>query len=153
LERLVDDEISFVSSSAEKAEERLEAQRLDRMRTLFRTIDASVEVLYALQEQDQADQAATFFRSQIRRPLRQGFQALITAALEDERAEAEAQDRRTVALSVRLRAVVLAAAALGVVLVAVGGLMLHRTLVRPVGRLTAGAAAIERGEFGYRIDV
>src|SRR5687768_4376959 len=63
LRRAVEGEAALLRTPGERAEEQVEAQRLDRMVTLFGEIDRAVERLLLLNQQGRREEAVALFRS------------------------------------------------------------------------------------------
>jgi two-component system, OmpR family, sensor kinase len=93
LEQLTHEEIAFVRAPEDQDQERLELDRLRRMRALYAEIDRSAERLFALRDAGREDEAIALFRQRIEAQLDVGFEDLIAAAIADEAEEVERADR------------------------------------------------------------
>ena len=151
LGELNDQEIAFVGQSENASNERLEAERLRKMRTLFRDIDRAVERLLLLDQQDQRDEAVTLFRSEIENCLDADLERLIAEALADERSEVAEADAAAKRLSRGLMLGTLAVLGLLLAVAVAAGFKFSRSLRTPIQALAEGTQAIEHGDLAHRI--
>jgi two-component system, OmpR family, sensor kinase len=151
LERLTHQEIAFVRAPEEQERERLELDRLRRMRALYAEIDRSAERLFALRDAGREDEAVALFQQRIEARLDAGFEDLIAAAIADEAEEVEQADREAAEVTRRLMALLAALSLIAIAAGMVSGYLLHRSLARPIGLLTRGAIAIGHGDLEHRI--
>ena len=151
LGELNDQEIAFVGQSEDASNERLEAERLRKMRTLFRDIDRAVERLLLLDQQNQRDEAVTLFRSEIENRLDADLERLIAEALADERSEVAEADAAAKRLSRGLMLGTLAVLGLLLAVAAAAGFKFSRSLRTPIQALAEGTQAIEHGDLAHRI--
>lgn len=144
-------EVSTLDGLDEIQRELSDVEGASRMTELYNAIDRAAQEVFALQADGRQDQAVAIFRREVEYRLSNDFEALIEAALQDERSEvaaerAEVREQQQVAF--------IGAGALSFVALAVGGFLgisLHRSIVRPMRELAAGADAIAAGRFEHRI--
>jgi signal transduction histidine kinase len=151
LRRLAREEDDLVSDPDNDVEEQEEALRLDQMRTLVREINRAVERVLLLDQQGRRDEAVALFRSDIENRFDRDFEALIIAAVEDEREDVLEADATAQRLSSILMIAALAMLGLLLALVVVSGWRFTRSLRRPIDALVEGAEAVERGNLDHRI--
>ena len=151
LGELNDEEIAFVGQSEDASNERLEAERLRMMRTLFRDIDRAVERVLLLDQQDRRDEAVTLFRSEIENRLDADLERLIAEALADERSEVAEADAAAKRLSRSLMLGTFALLGLLLAVAVASGFQFSRSLRRPIQALAEGTQAIEHGDLAHRI--
>ena len=151
LRRAVEGEAALLRTPGERAEEQVEAQRLDRMVTLFGEIDRAVERLLLLNQQGRREEAVALFRSDIENRLDAEFAQLIADGLEDERNEVRQVDDNLVTLTDLVRNTTLAALAVLLVISLISSILFARSLQLPIKRLTQGTLAIARGDLDHRI--
>ena len=151
LREITRQEDAAVHDETERAEERTEFDRIDRMEALLRRIDRAVERLLLLDQQGRRDEAVALFRSEIENRLDAEFESLIAAAVADERAETLAVEADVARLAGWVTAATLAGVVALVAATLVAGFLFARSIARPIRALAGGAHAIERGELGHRI--
>ncbi|MDQ0327600.1 signal transduction histidine kinase [Rhodopseudomonas julia] len=145
------DETAFLGSRGDAHGQAEEAVRIGRLKSLYDDMNRRGEALLAMQKVGQGEAAARVFFRTIDRRADEEFSALIDAAMADEIAEIEMADSEARELLGRLGwgiglvSAVLLSAAL------IAGYVLHRSLARPIRRLSAGAEAIGRGELSFRL--
>jgi len=144
-------EIASLRDPAEQGEERVELERLERMRTLFRQIDRSAERLLLLNQEGRREEAIALFTAQIENHLDAEFEGLIAAAVADERLEAARVSDETAQLARRLMIGTIAVLA-GILAVSILlAVRFHGAIAPPLRALSEAAAAIGRGDLGHRI--
>ena len=148
---LTQEVIASMRDPVEREEERLELDRLRSMRSLFGQIDLAVERLLLLSQEGRQQEAIALFRSEIENRLDADFERLIAAAVADERGEAARVDDETAEWARRMKLGTIAALALMLGVTAASGLQFYRAIEPPLGALTKGTLAIERGDFGHRV--
>lgn len=151
LEKVTRDEFAFLKDSGEQKEELDEFYRLHRMRTLYAELNRSVTEVFALRDQGSMNEAIGLFRSEIENRLDAEFEALLKAARLDEKEEVVQAEREADALRRRLGWITAIVKSCVIVLCVVSGLLLIRSLMRPIKLLTEGTEAISRGELHHRI--
>jgi two-component system, OmpR family, sensor kinase len=151
LEKVTRDEFAFLRDSGAQEEELDEIYRLHRMRTLYAELNRAVAEVFALRDQGRLNEAITLFRSDIENRLDAEFEALLRAARLDEEEEVARTKREADALRQRLGWITAIINSCVIVLCVVSGLLLVRSLMRPIKLLTAGTEAISRGELHHRI--
>ena len=147
----VEQEENLLRTPGERAEEQLEAHRLDRMVTLFGEIDRAVERLLLLDQQGRREEAIALFRSDIENRLDAEFAQLISDGLDDERNEVRLVESNLVTLTGLVRNTTLAALAVLLVISLISSILFARSIQLPIKRLTQGTLAIARGDLDHRI--
>ncbi|MFM9858033.1 ATP-binding protein [Pseudoxanthobacter sp. M-2] len=146
-------EVSTFNSVEEVRRELSDVEELATLRELYRAIDRAAEQVFGLKAEGRMDAAVEVFRRDVEYRLANDFENQIEAALQDERDEVagELADVRRMQNRLFIGAGVFSAIAL----IAGGALgwVLSRSIVGPVGRLAAGAAAVARGELDHRVAV
>lgn len=148
---LVEREIAFVRTDAERADESEELARAHAMRDLFESIDFTVQRLMLLRDQGRQGEAVALFREDIEDRMDEDLEVYISAAIADEEAELAAIETRTNQLERQLRWLVLGVCFAGLAVSVAAGAILARALTRPIEALIAGARAIGEGDLGHRI--
>ncbi len=151
LRQEIEREADLLRTSEERAEEQVEAQRLDRMVTLFGEIDRALERLLLLDQQGRREEAVALFRSDIENRLDAEFAQLIIDGLEDERNEVRQVDDNLLHLTGLVRNTTLAALAVLLVVALISSMLFARSIQLPIKRLTQGTLAIARGDLDHRI--
>ncbi len=151
LEKITNEEQTFLASWARPDERLDEIHRIERMRALYQQINASVAEVLALLGRDQQSDAILLFRREIENRLDAEFEHLLTAAALDEQEEVQRVDREAEAFWQRLAVATGATAFVAVAVCFLSGGLLARSLLRPINLLTQGTEAISRGELGHRI--
>jgi two-component system, OmpR family, sensor kinase len=152
LRDLVEREIAFVRSPVEREAENAELVRVDAMRNLFDQIDLTTQRLLLLRDQGRQPDAVELFRTEIEDRLDEDLEQLIATAIADEETELRDLEARTNAVEARLM-LLIALVALAALAVSGGaGVILTRSLTRPIRELIAGTRAIGEGDLGYQID-
>lgn len=144
-------EFATLGGLGEVQQELPEAEFSARLHEFYRAIDRAAARVFKAQAEGQQDRAVDIFRRSIEYRLSNDFETMLERARQEERSEvADELDRVQGAQHVLL---IIAGIFSGLVVVAgVGsGLALHRSIVRPVRQLTAGAEAIARGRLDHRI--
>jgi two-component system OmpR family sensor kinase len=139
------------SSPVERAEEAGELEKLEAIATHFDQTDRAVERILLLARDGRHDEALGAFRGQIENRFDADFGRRIDEALADERAEVanvEASSDR-LARFLLFATVTLVLATLGAA--AALGTQFKNAIVRPLRRLTEGAAAIAEGDLAHRV--
>ena len=144
-------ELAFLEGSTEQDSERVEVERLDRMRTLYDEINAAVERALALRKAGRHEEAVQLFRREIENRLDAEFEQLVAVGLEDEIREVGAADRHAQKVAQRLTILVGVALLVALAATQVSGYLLYRSLVGPIAQLTKGAIALGDGDLSYRI--
>jgi two-component system, OmpR family, sensor kinase len=151
LEKVTRDEFAFLRNSGAQVEELDELYRLHRMRTLYAELNRAVGEVFALRDQGRMNEAITLFRSDIENRLDAEFEALLMAARLDEKEEVARTEGEAEALWRRLGWITAIVKLCVVVLCVLSGLLLVRSLMRPIKLLIKGTEAISRGELHHRI--
>jgi two-component system, OmpR family, sensor kinase len=152
LTRLIEDEIEFVRTAAERTDETEELARVNKMRELFENIDLTAQRLLFMREQGRQDEALRLFREEIEESLDAELEEHIAAALADEEDELRLLERRTNQLETRLTLLIVAVTMAALLIAGVAGILLTGALTRPIRELIAGTRAIGEGNLSYRID-
>jgi signal transduction histidine kinase len=151
LRGLVEREIAFVRSAAERQQENEELVRVDAMRELFENIDFTTQRLLFLRDQGRQEEALGLFREEIEERLDAELEDLIAAAIADEERELLLIEQRTNELETRLTLLVVSVALAALLVAGIAGTVLTRALTRPIRDLIAGTRAIGEGDLSYRI--
>jgi signal transduction histidine kinase len=152
LARLSEQELAFARTEADRAEETAESRRIEAMRTLFEEIDMTTQTLLVLRNQGRLDEAIRLFREDIEDSLDADLEVHIEAAIRDEELQLQSLDRALNALEDRMMLQAIGVALAALVITSVAGIMLARSLTRPIEELIAGARAIGEGNLAYRIN-
>jgi signal transduction histidine kinase len=144
-------EMASLRDPVEQGEERVEIERLDRMRMLFQQIDRSAERLLLLNQEGRREEAIALFSSQIENRLDAELEGLIAAAVADERAEAARVNDQSAQLARRLLVGTIAALAAILTVSILLAIRFHGAIAPPLRALSEAAAAIGRGDLGHRI--
>jgi two-component system OmpR family sensor kinase len=151
LARLIEQEIDFVRSDEERAQETEELSRVQTMRSLYESIDVTAQRLMFLRDQSRQEEAVELFREDIEDRLDEELEQYISAAILDEESELERIEERTNQLERQLSLLVLSVCLVGLVVSISAGALLARALTRPIEALISGARAIGEGDLSYRI--
>jgi signal transduction histidine kinase len=151
LTSLVEDEIDFVRTAAEREAEHAELARAGKMRELFENIDLTAQRLLFLREQGRQDEAVRLFREEIEERLDAELEEHIAAAIADEEEELRQIETRTNELERRLSLLIVGVSLSALLVAGVAGALLARALTRPIRELIAGTRAIGEGNLSYRI--
>jgi signal transduction histidine kinase len=141
----------LVGKSGEAREQLDETYRLQRMRAVFAEIDRVVADLVVKRNQGQQEEAVLQFRRDIENRLDAEFESLLTEARLDETEEVHRAERDAEALWRRLGWITAVSAIFVISLCVASGLLLARSLTKPIRLLTKGTEAISRGELEHRI--
>ncbi len=153
LRRVTAAELEFLERAGETGDEAEELAEVDRLRTLYDRIDASVNPVFLYNANGRRAEALAMFRAEIKARLETDLQRQLATAVAGERAEVADAEARAAALSRRLTIALIATAILGLIISIGAALLLNRSLSGSIRRLTEGAAAIGQGTLGHRIDV
>jgi hypothetical protein len=141
-------EIASLRDPAAQGEERVELERLERMRTLFQQIDRSAERLLLLNQEGRQQEAIALFTAQIENRLDAELENLIAAAVADERLEAARVNSESAQLARRLMigtiAVLAAILAVSILL----AVRFHAVIAPPLRALNDAASAMRRRRSG-----
>lgn len=148
-ERLVNEELGFLVDPAARAGEEAEILRIGAMRNAVEGLDLMRETVAALLDEGRRGEAEALYRDQIEHRLDSVLGALIDAATTNERREVEEAIASSAELSARLRGLDLGLMALVAALGLANGLMLQRSISRPIAALAAGADAVGRGDLAH----
>lgn len=148
---LIEREVAFVRSEAERTAESAELARAHAMRDLFESIDLIVQRLMFLRDQGRQQEAVSLFREDIEDRMDEDLERYISAAIQDEEEELSAIETRTNQLEGQLRWLVLGVCFAGLAVSVAAGALLARSLTRPIEALISGARAIGEGDLGHRI--
>jgi two-component system, OmpR family, sensor kinase len=152
LTRLIEQEIGFVRSEEERAQENEELVRVETMRSLYESIDVTAQKLMFLRDQGRQEEAVELFREDIEDRLDEELEHYISAAIRGEEMELEAIENRTNQLERQLTMLVLGVCLAGLAVSVSAGALLARALTRPIEALISGARAIGDGDLSYRIE-
>ena len=151
LQKATAGEAEFLKARGGDDNEGNELFRIERLRTLYRELNQSVDQVFALRSQGRQDEAILLFRLEIENRLDAEFENILIAAKLDEKEEVEEAERDAEALWQQLTWIA-TITTLAVLAAGVGpGLSLERSLTRPIKLLTEGTEAIGRGELDHRI--
>lgn len=148
---LIEREIAFVRSDAERADESEELIRARAMRDLFESIDLTVQRLMFLRDQGRQQEAVALFREDIEDRMDEDLERYISAAIADEESEISMIETRTNQLEGQLLWLVLGVCFAGLAVSVAAGALLARALTRPIKAFVSGARAIGEGDLGHRI--
>ena len=142
---LIEDEIEFVRSDIERAEENEELVRVRAMRQLFENIDLTAQRLLFLRDQGRQDDALRLFREEIEESLDAELEDHIGAAIADEEEELRLIQDRTNELESRLTWMIAGITLSALVVSGAAGALVTGALTRPIRELIAGTRAIGEG--------
>lgn len=128
-----------------------ELGRIERIRGIYREIDASVKRLLALRDAGRPEAAVGVFLRDIENRLERELEILIVEAVAGERREVDEAEREAAATARRLAVLIAAATILALAVTAIAGRRLDRFIIRPVRELTTGAVALGHGDLSRRI--
>lgn len=148
---LIEREIAFVRSDAERADESEELILARAMRDLFESIDLTVQRLMFLRDQGRQQEAVALFREDIEERMDEDLERYISAAIADEESEISMIETRTNQLEGQLLWLVLGVCFAGLAISVAAGALLARALTRPIKAFVSGAHAIGEGDLGHRI--
>lgn len=148
---LIEREIAFVRTEAERVSENEELTRARAMRELFESIDLTVQRLMFLRDQGRPEDAVRLFREHIEDRMDEDLEVYISAAIRGEEAELAAIESRTSQLESQLRRLVLGVSFVALAVSVAAGALLARALTRPIAALISGARAIGEGDLSHRI--
>lgn len=151
LTELIEREIAFVRSDAERLDESEELIRARAMRDLFESIDLTVQRLMFLRDQGRQQEAVALFREDIEERMDEDLERYISAAIADEESEISMIETRTNQLEGQLLWLVLGVCFAGLAVSVAAGALLARALTRPIEAFVSGARAIGEGDLGHRI--
>lgn len=145
-------EIATLTNMEQIQNELPEIEETRRMIELYHAIDMAAAQALVLQRDGQTDAALTVFVRDVEFRLKTEFAALLNSGLQDERNEItdELANVQRTHNAVLIAAATTAALAVGAMLIL--GIILQRSIVRPVQNLTAGARAIADGNLDHRIE-
>jgi len=147
LTRLVEEELVRVGP-----EEGLrEKERLGRLRALYDGGAEESEAILALAAGGNRAEAGRRFGEALETMFDKEFASLVAQAMVEGRRAEETGSRQMGSVAARTSWLALGLSAFSAVFIATLGLLLTRDITRPIKRLTAGTAAIGRGDFGHRI--
>ncbi len=151
LRSLTEQEVSFVRTAEEQAAATKELDRVRTMQELLNDIDLIVQRLLFLHEEGREGEAVQLFQDHIELRLDAELGEHISAAIagEDEKLRFFAQ--QTTQLQQRLTLLVGGVTLTALVISAIAGFSLTRSLTRPIRDLIAGTRAIGDGNLSYRI--
>ncbi len=152
LEGVIRGELNFLKRRGTGEEDLDGLHRLERMRTLYQEIDRAVAQVFQLRGQGRHDEAIHLFSRKIENRLDAEFDNLLTNAILDEQEEVDQTERDADELWRQLALVTAVVTLLAIAASLVSGLMIARSLKRPIMLLAEGADAVARGRLGHRID-
>jgi signal transduction histidine kinase len=153
LQRVTREEFSTIRSQDEMQRELSDVEMSARLSELYADIDKAADEVFALQDAGRKDRALEVFRKDVEYRLANDLENLIDVALVDERSEVSAA-RAEVSHKQQLLFIATLASALTALVAGAGlGFGLHRSIIKPVEALAAGANAIAQGRFDYRVPV
>lgn len=152
LEAVIKGEAAFLGLDGERDSDLDGLHRLERMRALYREISRAVAHVFQLREEGRQGEAVSVFRRDIENRLDAEFDSLLTAAILDEEEEVHRIERRAGELWHRLALVTAAVTLAAVAAGSVSGLLLERSLRRPISLLEEGTEAVAQGRLDHRID-
>jgi len=151
LESLTREEGLFLAAHASGETQQIEFDRLNRMRDLYDDMNRRYEALLTMREAGQTEAAIRVFFRDIDRRLSEELEGLIDEGVAGEISEVEAADRDAKALVGALAEGIGVTAGLVLLATVAAGLLLYRSIMPPIGRLSAGAVAIGRGDLSFRV--
>jgi nitrogen fixation/metabolism regulation signal transduction histidine kinase len=152
LEGVIRGEFEFLRRRGEGEHDLDGLHRLDRMRVLYQEIDRAVAQVFQLREQGRQDDAVLLFRREIENRLDAEFDNLLTNAILDEEEEVNRTEQGADELWRRLALATAGVTLLAIAACLVSGLLIARSLKRPIALLTRGTEAVARGRLDHRID-
>jgi len=151
LEQVTRGEFEFLVRTGTQGDQQDGFRRIEQMRTLYEGISRSVNDLFALRAEEKQDEAIRLFRRDIENRLDAEFEGLLAAAIAEEREESAQAERDAEALWRRLAWITGITTIAAVIACLVAGLLLARSLMRPIDLLVKGTEAVRRGELDHRI--
>ena len=151
LERLILDEMAMVADRDERAAEKIELDRVRRMRLLYQDIDMKTQRLLFLREQDRLQDAIDIFREQIEDRLDTDLETEMAAAIADEENELRRLSQITNRLESQFQRIILAVTLVALLISSCAALLLSRSLRRPIAALASATTAMAEGDLAYRI--
>jgi signal transduction histidine kinase len=149
---LIEREIDFVRTDAERADESEELARAHAMRDLYESIDLTAQRLMLLRDQGRQEEAVALFREDIEDRMDQDLEAFISAAIAGEERELDVIEGRTNQLEAQLRWLVLGVCFAALAASIAAGALLARSLTRPIEALISAARGIGDGDLRQRIE-
>jgi signal transduction histidine kinase len=149
--RLTQEETDFLTAGGLAQAQKAEVDRIVRMHDLYDDMTRRFEALLTMREAGQGEAAARVFFRDVDRQLNDEFEGLIDDAVAGEIAEVEAADSEAQELVRALAWGIGLTSALVILATMVAGFSLYRSIVRPIGKLSAGAVAIGRGDLSFRV--
>jgi two-component system OmpR family sensor kinase len=151
LRQVMQEETAFLARKGLDEGQAEEFDRLARMRELYDDMNRRYDALLAMSEAGQGEAAIRVLFRDVDRQINDELESLIDAAIAGEIGEIEAADREAQELIRLLGWGIGLISALVVVGVLLAGYLHHRSIVRPVRRLSAGAVAIGEGDLAFRV--
>ncbi|GAA0600658.1 HAMP domain-containing sensor histidine kinase [Craurococcus roseus] len=152
VEGVIRGEFGFLKGRQEGEEDLDGLHRLDRMRTLYQEINVAVAHASQLREEGRQDEAILLFRREIENRLDVEFDALLTGAILDEEEEVRRTERRADELWHRLALATAIVTLMAIAASLVSGMLIARSLRRPIMLLADGTEAVAQGRLDHRID-
>jgi signal transduction histidine kinase len=150
LVRQTEQETAFLSAE-EQPQEFAESQRVGRLEASFADLHPLVDRVIAL-KQGGSDEAARQLHQLVEQRFEGEIAAMLAAAMADEEREVVETDARITERAAR-RVAFLIAAGLGALAISlITGLVLDRSLSRPLRELLAGVRALKAGNLQHRVE-
>lgn len=144
-------EFTTLGGLGEVQRELPELELAARLHEFYRAIDRAAARVFQAQAEGRQDRAVDIFRRSIEYRLSNDFETMLERARQEERDEVAQEMARVQGAQHTLLVIAGVFSALVAVAGIGSGLALHRSIVRPVRQLTAGAEAIARGRLDHRI--
>jgi signal transduction histidine kinase len=151
LTALVEQEAELLRSDSDREEERVERERVARMRDIYTELDAVADRLLLLAEEGRADEVTVLFRDAVENGFSADLDQEIAATIADEEGELSEIRANSVRLRSQLVLLVLSVSLVAVLVTGAAGVQLTRTLTKSIRDIVSGTRAIGEGDLGYRI--
>ena len=148
---LTEAEFGALRDAQDRREERAEVVRIDQLEGLLRRIDAAAKAVGARGNDGLSPRAWQSLTLTLEQDIDGRFRRLIDAALADERDEVRRVEQRGDALTRRLIGIASLVSLTAVALALLLGVMLFRSVKRPLDTLLVGTTRLAAGEFGFRL--
>lgn len=152
LRRKIEQDDDLFRDPDNAGEEKEETDRLERMRTLVRAIDRTVERILLLTQQGRRDEAISVFRTEIENRYDKDLESLIDVAVADEREDVAEADATAQKVSQALLIGFIGALAVLLAIIVASGVLFARSLRRPIDILVEGTRAVEQGDLAHRVE-
>ncbi|QVL49736.1 MAG: HAMP domain-containing protein [Thiocapsa sp.] len=126
-------------------------RRLTDLRLLFHKIEATVDHIVLLQQQDRLPEAIELFRGEIEKGFDSEVELFLADARRDEQRELSETEHQAALMRQRVTVFFGAVAMFIILTTLITGVHIKRALVYPISRLIQGVQTIGQGNLDYRI--